>query len=290
MTIYGHITVQLGEQLVLTTTLIRTVFKIGRLPDNDLVLPSSRVSQRHAEIRVESQGVVVTDLGSVDGTVVDGVRLRPLQPTPLKHDAKIQLGPYSILFRFLGAGRELAGDAGGFKGRIGSLRSASQSESFTGGRDERSGGLLSYLPIIFHGNDFLRRYLQIFEAIWEPLEQRQDHISMYFDPMTCPSALLPWLASWFGLTLNPHWPESRSRALLAEAFELYRWRGTKYGIARMIEVYTGFKPEVTQSASEPFVFRIRVVVPDKDRALVDSLDELIRAHKPAHAGYVLEVL
>ena len=77
---------------------------------------------------------------------------------------------------------------------------------------------LPYLPIIFQDNDFLSRFLQIFEAIWEPLEQRQDHIGMYLS-RTCPASWLPWFASWFGLTLDPHLPEGGARALLAEAID-----------------------------------------------------------------------
>src|SRR5437764_5528505 len=68
-----------------------------------------------------------------------------------------------------------------------------------------------YLPDIFQENDFLRRFLHIFEDIWEPLEQRQDYIAMYFDPHTCPTSFLPWLASWLNLPFNAHWPEARRR-------------------------------------------------------------------------------
>src|SRR5205807_6447131 len=96
--------------------------------------------------------------------------------------------------------------------------------------DEPESIYRQYLPDIFQENDFLRRFLRIFEDIWEPLEQRQDHIEMYFDPHTCPASFLPWLASWFDLSLNMHWPEARMRGLLAEAMDLYSLRGTNYGL------------------------------------------------------------
>lgn len=154
---------------------------------------------------------------------------------------------------------------------------------------------LKYLPSIYQESDFLGRYLLIMESIWEPLERRQDHISMYFDPQTCPTRFLVWLASWLDLSMNERWPEERRRRLLAEATDLYRWRGTRYGMARLIEVCTGIVPEVTDLTAEggsdpwPCVFRVRVRVPQGggvDRELIESL---VRAHKPAHAGYVLEV-
>jgi len=48
---------------------------VGRAPDNDVVLDEPSVSARHARIDVEPNGVFVTDLGSTNGTWVDGRRL-----------------------------------------------------------------------------------------------------------------------------------------------------------------------------------------------------------------------
>jgi phage tail-like protein len=112
---------------------------------------------------------------------------------------------------------------------------------------------------------------------------------MYFDPHTCPPELLEWLASWLDLAVNNHWPEARRRRLLAEATDLYRWRGTRYGMTRMIEVCTGLTPEISDSIATPFVFRVQLHIPaesDVDAALID---DLVRFHKPAHAGYVIEL-
>ena len=145
------------------------------------------------------------------------------------------------------------------------------------------------LPAIFQDNDFLGRMLLIFENIWEPIELRQDHIDLYFDPRTCPASMLPWLAGWVDLPLSPHWPESRVRQLVAEALDLYRWRGTKYGLARMIEIRTGLTARIEEVADQPWVFRVTIQTPSEggvDRALVQ---EVLDAHKPAHAGYILEV-
>lgn len=47
---------------------------IGRGSDADVVVDDPGVSRRHAEIRVEPGGAVVRDLGSTNGTFVDGER------------------------------------------------------------------------------------------------------------------------------------------------------------------------------------------------------------------------
>ena len=80
------------------------------------------------------------------------------------------------------------------------------------------------------------------------------------------------------------------RRLLAEAIDLYRWRGTRYGLVRMIEVCTGITPEVTENTAQPYTFDVKITLPKDGDIDKNLIDELIQAHKPAHAGYRLEVL
>lgn len=148
---------------------------------------------------------------------------------------------------------------------------------------------LRYLPSIFQENEFLGRYLRIFETIWEPLEWRQNHINLYFDPRTCPPSFLPWLAGWLDLAVNPYWTESRIRRLIAEAADLYRWRGTAYGLKRLIEVVTGLTPTITEHPAQPFVFHVSLVIPPGSDVDALLIDDLVRTHKPAHAGYILDI-
>src|SRR5262245_49769226 len=144
--------------------------------------------------------------------------------------------------------------------------------------------------IVYRAAPFVSRFLKIFESIWEPLEQRQDRIDMYFSPRTCPSSWLPWFASWFGLELDPSLSERRVRMLLANTIEIYRWRGTKFGLTRVIEVCLGIRPVITENPSDPNVFRVRVRLPDDATPdFVPRLRALISDHKPAHTGYVIEV-
>ncbi|MGE0885924.1 MAG: phage tail protein I [Blastocatellales bacterium] len=149
---------------------------------------------------------------------------------------------------------------------------------------------LDYLPAIFQNDEFLRKFLHIFETLWEPLELRQDHIEMYFDPHTCPKNFLPWLAGWLDLTYNENWPEWQMRKMLREGFALGRWRGTLYGLERIIELCTGYKPEISPSPTNQFVFHIKVKLSESAEVTEAFLDQVIRLHKPAHVGYILEVM
>lgn len=51
------------------------VATIGRLPDCEILLSDSNVSRHHAEIRPRGDGFVLVDLGSTNGSKVNGVRV-----------------------------------------------------------------------------------------------------------------------------------------------------------------------------------------------------------------------
>ena len=71
-----------------------------------------------------------------------------------------------------------------------------------------------------------------------------DNVDAYVDPWLTPPDFLDWLAGWFGLELDATWPEERRRALVANALELGRWRGTVIGLALLVELYTGAPAEI----------------------------------------------
>lgn len=56
-------------------SLSRLPFRIGRSPELELVLESPRVSKLHAEIDANGHGYLIRDLGSRNGTFVNGDRL-----------------------------------------------------------------------------------------------------------------------------------------------------------------------------------------------------------------------
>jgi len=68
---------------------------LGRLPECDIVLNDPNVSRRHAEFRRTADGVVVTDLGSTNGTRVNGVPVREQQ---LVSGDEITVGSTTVVF------------------------------------------------------------------------------------------------------------------------------------------------------------------------------------------------
>jgi pSer/pThr/pTyr-binding forkhead associated (FHA) protein len=65
---------------------------LGRAPGNDYCLPSSTISKTHAVFLKTPEGWTITDLGSSNGTLVDGRRLSPQKPEILADNALISLG------------------------------------------------------------------------------------------------------------------------------------------------------------------------------------------------------
>lgn len=69
---------------------------LGRLDDNDVLLPAEGVSRHHARLVVTETGWAVVDLGGVNGTLLDDRRLPADQPTPITPGARLQIGPYTL--------------------------------------------------------------------------------------------------------------------------------------------------------------------------------------------------
>ncbi len=67
----GSLLLPNGERFVLDETTV----VLGRLPDCDITLNDTNVSRRHAEIRPAGDGFVLVDLGSTNGSKVNGVRI-----------------------------------------------------------------------------------------------------------------------------------------------------------------------------------------------------------------------
>jgi phage tail-like protein len=312
------LTIRLGDQVVRTLVLGDLPLSVGRLPDNAVVLADPSVSRRHAELRLEPSGLVVTDLGSAGGTFVGTEPLLPSRPVVVAAGDPIRIGPFVLSWAPPTIRIEIQARATPVvpqewtppprpsEAHIVPIEARPRFPAPTAlGPASR---YLQYLPAIFqengragdnrapadlaltngHAASFLGRMLLIYESLWEPLEQRQDQVAMYYDPRTCPAEFLSWLASWLQLSIDRHWPEPRRRRLLREAMDLYRWRGTAYGLARMIEVCTGIVPTITENPARPHTFHVKVPLPPDGEVRRDFVEYLIATHKPAHVGYTLE--
>ncbi len=68
---------------------------IGRVKDNDIVLPDPRVSRHHAEVEKREPGHVITDLGSHNQVRVNG---KKIQSHLLQDHDEIKIGPARLVY------------------------------------------------------------------------------------------------------------------------------------------------------------------------------------------------
>lgn len=68
--------------------------RLGRTPENDVVLPGSAVSRHHAEVFLEGLSAYITDLGSSNGVLVDDVRIR--EATAIHESSQVRIGEFRV--------------------------------------------------------------------------------------------------------------------------------------------------------------------------------------------------
>ncbi len=288
----GQLFVQLAGETVKLLALDMSLLSIGRTPDNGLALPHPAVAIRHAEVRRTGEQIVITDLGAGE-TFVGGKRLAPHQPQIFEAGVAAQIGPYVVTYLHAerGSAPALGADALTSESlenvRFAPPRPPRAKLAPDMGPPQAISAYLNYLPALFSESDFVGRYLSIFEQVWEPLQRRQDFLELYFDPATCPESFLGWFAQWLGLTVDPHWPESRRREWLSEAVNLYRWRGTRYGLMRMLEVCCGVTPHVVEDPTRPHHLLIVLPIPpgDEEGMTKGAIEAVVDQHVPAHVAY-----
>ncbi|QJD84383.1 phage tail protein [Cohnella herbarum] len=167
--------------------------------------------------------------------------------------------------------------------------------------------LLSYLPAVYQeeesSQDFLARYLSLFGTLFDSVEEQIDGMSKQFDRERVNGRQLRWLGSWLGLDSDEHWRDDTIRRLIRAAPELYRYRGTRRGIEKLVETFTGTAPIIVEPfqfkamrenaemrwltdrlySDNPFTFTVlldqRQASSDKERVLLRGL---IEEHKPAY--------
>ncbi len=165
-----------------------------------------------------------------------------------------------------------------------------------------------YAP--YEDKPFFERYLRGFDDVIEPTQAFLADLARCFDPDETAADLLPWLSTWVSLALDENWPQLKRRRLIKEAVELYRWRGTRWGLTRYLELYTGITPEINDKPFQgmrlggsallgrsttlgdvpPHTFVLTLAVTGPERVNEQIVHEIIQSSKPAHTAYELRIV
>ncbi|MCE9576717.1 MAG: SpoIIE family protein phosphatase [Deltaproteobacteria bacterium] len=151
-------------------------YVIGRRSDCQIFVPDMRVSRQHAKIRREDGRFWVEDLGSNNGTFVNGTKIQ--QPTDLRHDDEIAIANNRIRVELPDAGAPRP-KTDGFDGHVTIVEVGPTSAVFRS-RDEssdnhivRSSGVLSVTDSGSHTR-LLERKLAGLSAILEAAANTPD--------------------------------------------------------------------------------------------------------------------
>ena len=166
---------------------------------------------------------------------------------------------------------------------------------------------VSYLPEFYRSNEenfeFLDRFLGMYQSMILDLQEEVVNISHYLDSDVTSTEFLHWLAKWVAIDDVFRWDEQKLRNFIKQSFSIYKLKGTKEGLERVIELYLGQKPRIvetyeimnTYSKSEYqeqyqslygdniysfFVFVEEKFVPTKE--VLIGLNAIIEHYKPAY--------
>lgn len=96
--------IQMPDAEEITHDLPEDITTIGRRPDNSLQIEDASISSRHAEIYFENNAFFVKDLGSTNGTYLNGGQIKK---APLNHDDELRFGSIVTQFKSLNNSGEL---------------------------------------------------------------------------------------------------------------------------------------------------------------------------------------
>lgn len=295
------------DELERLEPITQSPYVMGRTPDNQLQLAERLVSRRHAQLLFEGEYIRLIDLGSANGTFVGELKLPANEPYTLDYGETFQIGPYTLHLEAISASSLPQPTEGEDGALLVELPDRTQDDvigppapplpsqngallpqdSF--GLSPECSRYLNYLPPIYSEHPFLGHFLLAFEMVLTPIEQIVDNFDLYLDPRVAPAFFLAELAAWLGPVVDDTWSMEKRRLLLTEAVSLYRQRGTRRGLSRYLEIYSGSTPQIFEPDDQPYRFNVVLYLPPGQQVNQATLERIIEANRPAHTTYTLHL-
>ncbi len=159
-----------------------------------------------------------------------------------------------------------------------------------------SAPLADTLPSMLREDPFARQLCAGLDDVLAPVLASLDSFSAYLDLATTPDDMLPWLAQWVGISVDPSKDHATQRQLLAAARDLHAVRGTRAGIGMAVATAFGVEVDVFETGgctwsqianddlpgeSQPAV--VVVARPSAGQELdVERVEAVVRSAVPAH--------
>ena len=161
----------------------------------------------------------------------------------------------------------------------------------------RDDWLLHQLPVGMAEDDFLYRYVTIFQCVADTVMHQVDTLPHMFDPTVAPEPMVQSMARWLGVDwLDSSLDGRLQREIVLRYSELIQWRGTRRGLQDLLEMLTagrvsiedsgGVFPEGEAPAAPPHV---RIDVESTGWNSTNDLVRIVRDELPATVAFDLWV-
>ncbi|MBQ8912798.1 MAG: hypothetical protein IJ054_01980 [Lachnospiraceae bacterium] len=146
------------------------------------------------------------------------------QPGALRFVGKNDVLLYELKGRYLYIAIEVMGEGAGYISKLSVERG---SDEFTG----------AFPEIYRENNDFFRRYMSVFNSIYNDFDDNIDKLPKLLDLDKCPDILLPVYAGWLGIDVQGDLLKPKAlRTLVKEAYTLNKMKGTRACLRRILEI------------------------------------------------------
>lgn len=157
--------------------------------------------------------------------------------------------------------------------------------------------LIDQLPVAMLDDDFLVRFLGIFQDLADTFMVQADAMEHLLDVAVTPEPMVRFMGAWLGArTIDPSLDPQTQRRIVREQGRMLPWRGTARGLRQLLEVITGGPVVVVDSGgvypegeAPQNVGGIHVEVLSLGWATEDDLVALIQADLPAAVSFELFV-
>ena len=159
---------------------------------------------------------------------------------------------YDLTGRFLYIAVEILGNG---KASLGGIRIGVRGDNFTG----------AFPEVYRERNSFFHRYMSIFSSIYNDISEENERLYEMLDLDKCSPELLEMYGSWFGIDLKGGFlPEDALRAIVKEAYQLNRMKGTGWALERILRIMLGEDTVILENRLQKGgIFEVTVLVNKK---------------------------
>lgn len=161
----------------------------------------------------------------------------------------------------------------------------------------RADWLSHQLPVGMTDDEFLMRFLMIFQSVSETVLHQVDTLPHTFDPAVAPDAMVRLMGQWMGVDwIDSTLDDLDQRELVRTYSDLLRWRGTSRGLRELLEQISGapavvednggIYPEGESPRTAPHV---TIRIESTGWAAADDLVRIVRAELPASVTFEMSV-